>query len=87
MKYPTDFRQTVAAGVDPRLPLLKSHGTHLDWKLLLRSKLTSHDKDATIVLLCCTKFYKNLEVEFQDIFEFMRKVNSNYIITYHNLTS
>ena len=55
MKYPTDFRKTVETGVDPRLPLLKSHGIHLDWKLLLyhflRSKLTSHDNDATIVLL------------------------------------
>ena len=55
MKYPTDFRKTVETGVDPRLPLLKSHGIHLDWKLLLyhflRSKLTSHDNDVTIVLL------------------------------------
>ena len=51
MKYPTDFRKTVETGVDLRLPLLKSHGINLDWKLLLRSKLTSHDNDATIVLL------------------------------------
>ena len=26
MKYATDFRKTVETGVDPRLPLLKSHG-------------------------------------------------------------
>ena len=55
MKYATDFRKTVETGVDPRLPLLKSHGILLDWKLLLyhflRSKLTSHDNDVTIVLL------------------------------------
>ena len=51
MKCPTDFRKTVAACVDPSLPLLKSHGILLDWKLLLRSKLISHDNDATIVLL------------------------------------
>ena len=31
---------------------------------------------------CCTKFHKNLEEEFQDILEFMRKVKSKHIITY-----
>ena len=51
MKYPTDFRKTVETGVDLRLPLLKSHGINLDSKLLLRSKLASHNNDATIVLL------------------------------------
>ena len=30
MKYLTAFRKTVETGVDPRLPLLKSHGIHLD---------------------------------------------------------
>ena len=30
MKYPTDFPKTVETGVHPRLPLLKSHGIHLD---------------------------------------------------------
>ena len=68
MKYPTDFRKTVETGVDPRLPLLKSHGINLDWKLLLyhflRSKLTSHDNDVIIVLLL-HEVSQNLERNFK----------------------